>query len=263
MFLFRLLPVFWVAAIVFGCIMVGHSTLAHQKRWKRCIIAAGLVLWTLSGLSVYIISFSSPEAAFAAMHTQADLPEEELLTLEGETSAWVIGVDSTQFIKKNGNRWKLAGVRDFSSSFYMAHADNITILVEGLGNSRDRYICVTMFPASEECRFDTPQGTVFYEKSDPETVQPEVRSRHFYAYIGSLETPYEFTLNGASFRIPKTADLGAPKPIWPQFLLLFCTLALLIVGSIGIIRIRGLSRAKKVLLIFLLLLFVRLRKPVI
>lgn len=252
----HLLPAFWIAAMVFGCIMVGRSALDHKKRWKGCIIAASLLLWTLSGLFVYIIPFSSPEAAFAAMHTQTALSEkEELLTLEGETSAWVIGSDSSQFVKKHGTDWKLAGFRDISYSPYVDLNDNITISVEGLVRSRDRYVCVTLFPATEECRFDAPQGTVFYEKSDPEAEQTKIRARYFYAYIGPLEEPYEFTVNGTSFRIPKAADLGAPEPIWPQFLLLFGTLAIMIAGSIWIIRIRSLSRGKKALLIFLLILF--------
>ena len=250
-----LLPLFLIVAIFVGISLVRRSSLAHKKRWNGCIIAAGVALAILSGQLIYLVPFSSPEDAFIAMHSESRLLEEELLTIEGETSAWVLGSDTAQFVKRDGNGWKLAGVRDFSSPFYMTHADNITILVEGLSSSRDRYICVIRFPVSEDCRFDTPPGTVFYERSDPETVRSEARARHFYAYIGSLEEDYEFTVNDTSFRIPKAAELSTPEPVWPQFLPLFGTLAIIIVGSIWIIRIRSLSRGKKALLIFLLILF--------
>ena len=231
MFLFRLLPVFWIAAMVFGCIMVGRSTLMHKKCWNGCVIAAGLVLWTLSGLLVYLVPFSSPEAAFIGMHSPSGSQEEELLTIEGDSSAYVLGNDSSQFVIKHGGKWKLAGLSTFSYA-YSAHVDNISISVDGLRGPGDHYVCIMFFPASEECRIETPQNTVFYEKTDSDEEQGDFRSRTFYAYIGALNEDFPLTVNGNDLTIPKSAQINGPSRLSGDLLRLLGCVVLLVLGIV-------------------------------
>lgn len=258
MALTALIPLFWIALIVLGIVVIRRSSATHKKRWTICVVVLVLLLWELSGLLVYVIPFSSPETAYLSTHPQSIQSEHKPLIVKGKTSALVIDGDaseqSLQFMIRKDNAWKLSGL--FGSSFpYTLHDNGISVYLYSWRSSQDNYLCVLLSPHATECSIEPSDSTVFYEYPAPGSEADTLRFRNFYAYIGTLEEDYEFTVNGTSFRIPKAADLGAPEPIWPQFLSLFGTLAIMIVGSIWIIRIRSLSRGKKALLIFLLILF--------
>ena len=253
----HLLSLFWAAAMVFGIFKIQRSSMQHKKRWTVCVVLLALVLWELSGLLVYVIPFSSPEAAYQSIHPQFMQAEHEPLILEGKTSALMVEGDvseqSLQVIIRKNDRWKLSS--HFNSPFpYTIHDNGISIYVYSLRGSQDHYVCVLLPPFETESSIESPSSTVFYEFPAPDDNTDAPSFRNFYAYIGTLDSDYTVTVNGTPFCIPKASELGDPAPLWPQFLLLIGVVVLLAVGSIGIIRIRALSKVRKAVLIFLLLL---------
>lgn len=229
------LPIFWTITMIAGIFMVGCSSLAHKKIWTGCIIVAVLVLWALSGHLIYLAPFGSPEEAYAGMHSRSTRTEDELLTIEGETSAWVLDEDNSQFVLKEGDNWNLTGFLTLPSPYYV-YGDDITISVEGPSTSRDRYVCVRLFPAPEECRIDTPQHTVFYEEPGSDIALAEYRLRTFYAYIGTLEEDFQLTVNGTEFTIPTTAQFMGPSRFFMDSFRQMICFALIILGIILICR---------------------------
>lgn len=252
-----LIPLFWLALAVLGITVIRRSSVNHKKRWTICVVVLVLLLWELSGLLVYVIPFSSPEAAYQSIHPQFTQSEHDPLILEGKTSALIIDGDASeqshQFMIRKNNEWKLSGL--FAPSFpYTIHDNGISIYLYNWRSSQDHYLCVLLSPFETECNIEPSDAAVFYEYPAPDVDTDALRYRSFYAYIGPLEEDYELAVNGVTFCIPKASALGDPEPVWPYFLSMACALALLIAGSIGIIRIRTISRARKAVMIFGLLL---------
>ena len=248
MALTALIPLFWIALIVLGIVVIQRSALKHKKSLTFCVVAVVLILWQLSGSLYYFMTFPSPEAAFLAENSE----EQPLLTVEGEHTDLVAATGSFAILTRTEQGWKCNSFFA-SSTLYRDFKKGIIALVQRHNDSGDCYILLTL-PYCEECSIEDNTGAQYYEEPFVGTDPDMQGSRQFYAYIGTLDEDYSVTVNGAEFNIPSSSQPVDSLHLWSTILSMVVFLSVMIAGTIWIVHSQLGSRLQKALMIFGLLL---------